>query len=472
MKMELTVSTAPRLAILPADMGAGVPEYLAEALTEETGRRLRAAGRRAFDVIEQDSVSVLAARRMSAEQVGAALNADLVLSGALQLLPGQFRLRVHMLRGSDGAPLWTEDVLVPEGRVRALAAELALRITLRTGGGISIAASADSAEDTYSQEAYELLWRAHSEWKTLQRHQMQDALQRLQRAVELAPQWTEARMELVNLCAHHAIVGFMAPHVASNRIRRCAENLAHQGTEALWAPLGWVYFHVDRNLHAAQIAFDRCAHLPHGRWITRLRTMFALSRHQFSQAIAMLEHCIELDPFAAGLHARLAWAHHLNGDATESVKRIEYALSEFPDHELTKLHATIILAANGEAQRAVRIAEELIRKCPYLDPAISVHAYALACAGKQDEAQALLEQLEWLSRERFVLRAFNPAAYVALGNLDAAMDELRAIDQSRCPWFFHVLADPLLKPLRNRLDFQELAAILPRMEEAASLLAE
>src|SRR6516225_4178788 len=87
LKMEQTVSTAPRLAILPADMGAGVPEYLAEALTEETGRRLRAAGGRAFDVIEQDSVSVLAARRLSPAQVGAALNADLVLSGALQLLP-------------------------------------------------------------------------------------------------------------------------------------------------------------------------------------------------------------------------------------------------------------------------------------------------------------------------------------------------------------------------------------------------
>jgi TolB-like protein len=443
--MERTGSTVSRLAVFPVEAGAGVPEFLAEALTEETGRRLRALGDSTTEVLQQDSVSLLTSRRMSPAQVGATLKADLVLHGALQMLPARFRLRIEMMRGSDGSSLWAEDFVFPEGRLHSLSAELAHRISLRTSNGISVEAATDAAEDLYPQEAYELLWQAHSEWTTLQRHQMQDALQRLQRAVELAPHWIDARMELASLCAHQAIYGFMAPDVAANIIRRCAENLAKRGAEILLPPLGWVYFHVDRDLRAAQSAFDRSAHLPHDRWLTRLRAMFLLSRHQFGRAIGMLEKCIELDPYSAGLHARLAWAHHLAGNAAESVKRIEFALREFPQHELTRLNAAMILSSNGEAQRSIPIAEELVRTCPYLDSAMSAYAYALARAGRREESQELLEQLEWLSRERFVLRAFTPAVCVALGNNDAAMDELRAMKQSRCPWFFQTLADPRLK---------------------------
>ncbi len=44
-----------------------------------------------------------------------------------------------------------------------------------------------------------------------------------------------------------------------------------------------------------------------------------------------------------------------------------------------------------------------------------------------------------LSRERYVLRSFTPATHVALGDMDAALAELRAVNELRCPWFFQCL---------------------------------
>jgi hypothetical protein len=76
--------------------------------------------------------------------------------------------------------------------------------------------------------------------------------------------------------------------------------------------------------------------------------------------------------------------------------------------------------------------------------------------------------LQWLGRERFVSTAFNPAAYVALGDHQAALAELRATGQNRCPWFFQMLADPRLKPLHGYPEFKEMRALLTRMEAAAS----
>jgi predicted Zn-dependent protease len=215
-------------------------------------------------------------------------------------------------------------------------------------------------------------------------------------------------------------------------------------------------------LKAAQSAFDRSAHLPHDRWVTHTRTSFLVSSRRFSEAIAMLKQCIEIDPYAGGLHARLAWALHLAGEARESVDRIGYALEEYPKDELTKLFAVLILAHNGQTISSLEVADDLVKRCPYLDAALSLQAYAQARAGLKNEARAMLEHLEWLGRERFVLRAFTPAAYIALGEQEAAIAELRVSDQLRCPWFFQVLADPNLNELRHRSDFQELEALLPQ----------
>jgi predicted Zn-dependent protease len=210
------------------------------------------------------------------------------------------------------------------------------------------------------------------------------------------------------------------------------------------------------------------AHLPHDPWTTRVRFMFALSLHRFDEAIDLLRSTIRLDPYSAWLQGRLAWALHLAGDAEASVGQINSALRQFPDHAGTNLYGSVILAFNGETARANELAEGLAQRLPYFDLATEVHAYALACAGRADEARAILERLQWLGRERFLLRAFTPAVYVALGEADAAIAELRASDEIRCPWFFQMLADPRLKPLQARPEFQQLCALLPAMEAEAA----
>jgi hypothetical protein len=127
----------------------------------------------------------------------------------------------------------------------------------------------------------------------------------------------------------------------------------------------------------------------------------------------------------------------------------------------------VILAFNGDAPRATELAQSLAQRSPHFDIASAVHAYALACAGLHDEARAILERLQWMSRERFVLSSFTAAVHVVLGNHNAALSELYAASDARCPWFFQMLADPRLKPLHSRPEFNELRSILTRMEEAA-----
>jgi len=518
------VALLPRLAIMPFATGYSIPEHMGAAIAEETATGLTSLPIPLVSVLARDSVFNLARRGLAAQQIGEMLKANFVLAGTLRALPSHIRLRAEMVRVEDGAQIWVEDVLVPLERVAGLEDELVERLLFRLSSGLpgnatpmnfaagsspeitnwqtSIQAAADPAWEGQAtrfeanvpaqagdrgakREAYDLFHRAHYEWQSLQRHRMQDSLQHLYRAIELDPSLVSGRMDLVNLCITQAFYGFMSPASAIDHARRAVEpwfpdsgptawgdlstaSLPQQA-ESIFPALGWISLHVNHDLTSAVKAFARSAHLPHDPWISRSRAMFALSLHRFDEAVELLRGAIRLDPFSPWLHARLAWALHLAGKQAESVASIRETLNTFPEHEGANLYGSMILAFNGDVERGVKLAADLTQRLPYFDLATVVHAYTLACAGEIEEARGIMERLQWMSRERFVLSSFSPAAYVALGEFDAAIGELRAAEQSGCPWFFQMLADPRLAPLAGRPEFQSLQGILARMEDEAGI---
>jgi DNA-binding winged helix-turn-helix (wHTH) protein/tetratricopeptide (TPR) repeat protein len=462
----------PRLAILPFAGGYGVPECLGMAVTEEAIGRLKSARYPITLLVSRDSVFALARRGLAAHEIGTALDADLVLTGQLLATPGHDRLRAEMIRAEDGVQLWAEDLLVEHGRVGALSLELVNRLTFRLhSGGLSISAAAEPESSPHQREANELYQRAHHEWQTLERHRMQDSLGNLLRAIELDPSLMAARVDLANLCVTQALYGVMSPVIEAGIVRQAAERIPDHAADAdataMLPSLGWVDFHVDRNLPAALKAFARSAHLPHDPWITRARATFALSRRRFDEAIGLLNAAIALDPYSPWLQARLAWALHLAGDSAASAAQARKALELFPEHDGSLLYGAIILSYNGEAARVAELWDELATRSMHFDLTTAVRAYALACAGCGDEARALLERLQWLGRERFVMNTFSAAVYVALGEYDAALAELKTSQENRCPWFFQMLADPRLKPLHGRAEFEQMQGVLAAMEADA-----
>ena len=497
----------PRLAILPFVTDGGVTEHLGAMAAEETIARLSNAARPLAALLARDSVFNLSSRGLTALEVGERLRADLVLAGTLRGLLSHIRLRVEMIRVSDGVQIWVEDMLVDRDAHRGLEAELSARLEFRLQSGplrfshspqmsrgavpdkylrvpahprrleahessgnlLSLTASVETAPDSERSlrcEAYDVFLRGHHEWQTLERHRMQDGLQLLSRAIELDPSLAAAKIDLVHLAVTQAMFGFMSPSMASELVHRTADSVSDGARSALriLPARAWVNFHHDRDLSAALWAFSLSEDLPYDPWITRVRSLFAVSRHRFDEAITMLRASIELDPYSPWLNSRLAWALHLDGQAGESIRQIEHCLRLFPDHQGTALYGSQLLAFNGEPGRAVELAQNIVQRQPYFDLGTSILANALACAGRPDEALGILERLQWLGRERFVLGTFNAPAFVALGALDAALAELQASNDSRCPWFFQVLADPRLKPLHDLPGFQELQGILPRME--------
>lgn len=467
-------SGLPRLAILPFTVEYGVPEYLGFSVAEEVSIRL-GAGQPAFvTILARDSVFHLAGPGMTPQDIGHLLEADLVLSGSLRAMSSHYRLRVEMIDARDGRPMWVEDLLVERGRVAGLENELVDLVSSRMSTDApSFAASATPAEESDQpteqqasrREAYELFQQARFEWQTLERHRVQDALHNLLRSIEIDPDLSAARVEIAHLCTAQSLYGYMQPSWSADYLRRAAQPVAPEG---MLPALGWIGFHVDRDLPTALRLFAQSEQLPYHPWNLRVRVHFTLARRRFSEAIEQLQAAIPIDPYHSWLHARLAWAHHMAGDAAASIQLIRAALERFPDSEPPLMYGTLILGHNGETAAAVELSRHLTRRLPHFDLATMAHAYALAVAGEAEAAHAILEHFEWLSRERYALKSFLPAIHLALGDSERALVELRAAEQSRCPWFFQMLADPRLKPLHGHPEFESMHGILAGMEAEAA----
>jgi DNA-binding winged helix-turn-helix (wHTH) protein/tetratricopeptide (TPR) repeat protein len=458
-----------RLAIVPFAAGYNVAEHLGAAVADEITSRLTEISPPGVSVLARNSVFTLARRGLTAVQVGEALHADLVLAGTLLAMPTLYRLRIEVIRVEDGTQIWVEDALAAHGRLHELETRIVQRLLLRLGADGS-AASWPSDREPPRPDAYEMYLRGHQGWQTHERHRMQDAAQHLILATELDASLVSAQIDLADLYVTQEVYGYLAPDEAAKQIRHIADSISDptRGVPAILPVLGWVKFHVDRDLEEALELFSATAQLPHGTSTTRVRTMFALSRHRFDEALEWLQAALVLDPYAPCVHVMRAWTLHLARRRGKSLEAIEKALTLFPDNDCTQAFGALILAFNGHADRATNLAQGLVRRAPYFDIGSAIHAYALARNGLGDEARGILEQMQWLARERFVLRTFTAAAFAALGAVDEAVSELQAADAMHCPWFFQALADPRLDPLLGHPGFGKMRASLANMEASVA----
>ena len=465
---EGSAARLPRLAVVPFCCGPNVAEHVGSAVAEDAAARLTAAQPPIFSMLARDSAFALAARGKSAQEVGEALGADLVMTGTVQMIGNHYRLRMEMIRVRDSIQIWVEDVLLPLEAAASLHTTLVERLAFRMG--VSPERMAPDEEGTgMNAHAFDAFLRGRYEWQSLERHRMQDGIRYLQEAAELDPKLTQARVDMVRASVAQELFGYIAPSVAAVAVQQVASTLEGDAAayKDLVPALAWMKFHVERDLAGAQHVLDVDEEDSKDPWNIRLRALFAASRHDFEHAARLLQAGIESDPYSPWLNAALAWTWHLAGEPDKSLRQAERCLAQIPDHTATRLFAGMILAFHGDLDRAISLAREVVRHSPSFDLGIALHAYVLARRDQREECEEYLERLQWLGHERYILRSFSAPVYVALGDPEGAMAELRAADEDRCPWFFQMLADPRLQPLRAFPEFQAMHSRLKQMEAEA-----
>jgi serine/threonine-protein kinase len=83
--------------------------------------------------------------------------------------------------------------------------------------------------------------------------------------------------------------------------------------------------------------------------------------------------------------------------------------------------------------------------------------YALAVAGKRDEALKIVRRLDELSKQRYVSPYHTAVVYAGLGEKERALDLLEKARNERFNWMPFLQVEPLFDALRGEPKFNELA---------------
>ncbi|HZR05526.1 MAG TPA: tetratricopeptide repeat protein [Candidatus Udaeobacter sp.] len=453
------------IAVLPfVNMSADKnDEYLSDGMTEELINvlskvpGLRVPGRTscfAFKGKNEEDIF---------RKVGDQLHVGTVLEGSVRKAGDKLRVTAQLINVSDGYHLWSKDydgdvkdILNFQSNVAEQVVQ-ALQVQLGTE-----AARALSKKPTENAEAYRLYLLGRYHFAKFTRAGWTNAIHYFEQALQIDPAYTLAYCGLADTygwAGGQTLPGREAWAKEMEFARKAlaldpnlAEAHLSMGT-ALYSVLG---------PYASKKELDRAVELNPNLALAYDQYGWTFAEMgRFDDAIAAEKKALELDPLNTFLNTDLAFFLYWARRYEEATTQIRKTLELDPNNAFA--HSILGWCLIGKGNKAEATAE--FQKATSLDDLpwyISSLGYACAANGDRPKAEQILQDLEELSKQRYVSPANRAAVYLGLGEKEKALDWLEKAYEDRDPIFWWIDGDQLYDSLRNEPRFQALVQKIDR----------
>ncbi len=180
----------------------------------------------------------------------------------------------------------------------------------------------------------------------------------------------------------------------------------------------------------------------------------ALGRHD--EAIASELRARELEPLSLIINKNVGTIYHYARRYDLAIEQYKRTLDLDPDFARTHFYLGLAYEATGRLQEAEAELRAALTRSGGSGVLVGLLGHALAAAGRETEARAMLDDLEARQQTQYV-PAFNRAViHAGLGDKDRAFDLLnRALDE-RSSWLVSLQIEPLLDSIRDDPRFADL----------------
>ena len=368
---------------------------------------------------------------------------------AAAAMPAAVAMPAHASRAAAAARLHGRRWLLASAAAGAAAAA-AWWTAARRLQGTAAASPGGVSGYTRNAEAFQLWEAAMWRMQSLRREDLDGALQLLDRAVTLDPDFVQAWLAVARIHRQGLLLDIRPAEVfgpAEMALRRAAALAPGLAEVHVGRGLGhWLYEFdrpaAERAFQAALTADPNAAGAHFG--LARLQ----LAQGRIAEGAAHLRKTLELEPQSA-LFNGVASGYLLDlGRRTEAQQRLDAALAQVPGAwplhmQLGKLRLAEGRVADGIA--ALRRAAALGHDSSRPQALLGVH---LAAMGQGDESRQLLAALEDRRRTRFVPPTAIAALHAALGEAGPALDALEQAVAVRDTRVVFLKDDPYWRMLR------------------------
>jgi TolB-like protein/Tfp pilus assembly protein PilF len=447
------------IAVLPLTNLSRDPEqeYFADGMTEELITEL--ARIKALKVISHTSVMQYKGVRKPLPQIARELNVDGVVEGTVLRENGQVRITVQLLHGASDTHLWTEEytrdlhsVLSLQGDVaRSIAQAIRVVVTPEETQRLAERRNVDPEVYELTLKAQYLLGRENTN-----RDSLDKGVTLLRQALERDPSYAPAYVALANFYVAIAGVGYQPMHEACPDFRAASEKaIALDPTLGdAYAARAWTKLFCDWDWTGAEADAVRATQLSPGSATARNThawTLNTLGRQE--EALKESRIAQQLDPLSVMITVHRAMFFYNARRYDESVLECRKALAFSPESVFAKWQLGATLTAMGKYDEAIQVF--LSRQVPTRNTNWML-GYAYGRAGKQKEAQRILDFLLEKQKHQFIWPAIIAVVYIGLDDKDHAFEWLEKTYREREYWLQGLNVNPMFDPVRSDPRFQDL----------------
>ena len=470
---EPPVASAKSIAVLPFANLSHDPDnaYFATGIQDEIITRLAKIAD--LKVISCTSTQRFKSSPDDVPAIASQLGVANILEGSVQRTADKVRVNVQLIKGATDTHLWADtfdrkltDIFAVESEIaRTIADTLQAKLT----GSEQHAIAARPTENT---EAYQLYLKGRFFWNKRTGQNLNKAADYFNQAIAADRKYALAYVGLADAYVLMPLYGAGAPRDCYPKAKTAAKKaleLDDMSAEA-HTSLAQVSCYYDLDYPQALREFQRAIELNPNyatahQWYGS-SGLAALGR--FDEAIVELKRAIELDPLSLVINTDLGNTYYRARRYDEAIDQMRKTLEMDPGFYYAHWNLGSALAAKGALKPAI----EEYEKARVLndDPSmLGLLAHAYAVSGNKTEAMKIRDQLEVISKQRYVSAYSFALVYLGLGDKEEALRWLEKAYEDRAGDALRFIkVEPLLDSLRGNPRFEALVAKIfpPKIAES------
>ena len=456
--MTGTMEWQNSVAVLPfADMSPQKDqEYFCDGLAETLINAL--SNIKDLRVVARTSAFSFKGKDLDIREIGKKLNVNTILEGSVQKADNRVRITAQLINVADGYHIWSDRYDRELKDIFAIQDEIGLAIVENLKGKLLMREREKLLKrHTDNPEAYSLYLKGLYFWNKRTAEGMRKGMECFQQAIETDPAYALAYSGLADSYGILGFWAFLSPPDSFPKAKALAEKALKidESLAEAHASLAWVRFAYDWDWVSAESEFRKAikfnpgyamAHHWYGVYFT------AMGRHD--EALREMKQAHELDPLSLmiNLNIGLVYLNQRHYDkALDEFKKIIEMDQTFSQAHYQMAKAQGMKEMYEEAIGAARKAHSL--GLPWGTGALG---WVYGLSGKKDKTKELLQELEELSKKRYVSLASFIGLYLGLGDLDMVFEIFEKAYETREPHIPFLKVTPEWDPIRSDPRFREL----------------
>ena len=448
------------LAVLPLQdlSGDSAHEYFADGMTEALITSL--AKIKALRVISRTSAMQYKGAQKSLPQIASELKVDAVIEGSVLRSAERIRINAQLIHAASDQHLWAESYERDFRDILTLQSEIAGQVA----NEVKIILTPEERIQLHSArrvdpQAHELYLKARYHWNKRTEEGVRKALSYFKSAIEQDPTYAHGYAGLADA---HSILGYynaVPPAEAYPKAKAAAlKALQLDNTLAeAHATLGVVNRDFAWDWADAEAEFQRAIDLNPGyveahHWRSTLFSM--LGRH--AEAIREKKKSLAFDPLSLVIRTDLARMFYFARDYDQAFEEYRAALDMDANFASAHLGIAQVYQQQGLFDPAITALQTGLRLLSDSAFALAKLGHGYAVAGKHAETHVVLQQLEALSRKKYVSPYDVALIYAGLQDSDRAFTWLQRAFEVRSLWLGYLNVEPQWDGLRADSRFEDL----------------